>query len=353
MIRTLLILALFAVQMCGMAYANENPVRIRLSTQTPPSMPVMQVLAHFKERVEAESKGAITVEIHDSGKLYSDDQIGKALTGGAVEMGYVNLAQYANIVPGVDIFQLPFVFNSDGLLEAARAPGSEIRAIVDEALLAEAGARALFWVSQGQMVFLSSGKPVSDPGTIEGKIVRAAGPVSEALVAQCGGVPKKIQVTDMPRVYEQRELDVGQHAVVTVAGYKLWSAFDTLTRSNHSSAQYVVAVNEKFWRGLTKQQQDILTAAARAADAEAASQTASNEAKAYQLIAASRMKVAELSKDDLMLWRICSSDVLTEFMQRTGKRGEELMTAYGRLRQQPCCSMKEQDGNTVAALRGR
>ncbi len=335
------VLALSLLLMPGGALAADTPVHIRLSTQSPPNMPVMQVLRHFKERVESESKGGVAIEIFNSGKLYSDDQIGKAVTAGAVEMGYVNLAQYANTVPGVDIFQAPFLFNSEALLTAARAPGSGIRKIIDDAIDTDAQARVLWWISQGQMVVLSRGPSIGDPERIAGRTMRAVGPVSEAFVASCGGVPKKIQVTDMPRVYEQHEVDIGMHAITGVAAYKLWTAFDTLTRTNHASAQFVVVINGKFWNGLTKEQQAIVAGAAQAADPEAASQIAENEVAAYGQIAQSgRLKVVDLTDEELVLWRICSSDVLTQFMDRTGSRGEKLMAAYARLREQPGSNQK-------------
>ena len=147
--------------------------------------------------------------------------------------------------------------------------------------------------------------------------------MSEAFVASCGGNPRKIRVTDMPRVYEQHEVDIGMHAVVTVAAYKLWTVFDTVTRTNHASAQYVVVINDKFWRGLSKERQAIFLAAAQAADSQAASQTGGNEAAAYQLIAKNgHLKVVDLSQDELMSWRICSSDVLVNFVERAGLRGQ-------------------------------
>jgi C4-dicarboxylate-binding protein DctP len=93
---------------------------------------------HFKERVEAASNGSIKIEIHDSARLYSDDGIAQAVTSGAVEMGYVNLARYASTSPATGIFQLPFLFNSEAILGAARAPGSEIRTLIEKAVSAEA-----------------------------------------------------------------------------------------------------------------------------------------------------------------------------------------------------------------------
>jgi C4-dicarboxylate-binding protein DctP len=334
MTRAFAILVLFVMQMSCTVNAEESPVAIRLSTQSPPTMPMVQILVHFKQRVEAKGKGAITIEIFDSGRLYSDDEVGQAVSSGAVEMGYVNLAWYANPVPGVDIFQLPFMFNSDALLAAARAPGSEIRAIVDKAILAQAGARVLMWISQGQLVLVSHGDSVANPDRIAGRTVRSVGPVMEAFVSKCGGTPKKIKVTDVPRVYDQHEVEIGMHSITFVAGYRLWTVFDKLIKTNHASMQFVVAINERVWQGLSPRQRAILTEAARAADIEAASQVAGDEADAYRQIAGDgRLKVESLSDEELMLWRICSSDVLTEYVEHSGSCGRELIAAYARLLQ--------------------
>jgi C4-dicarboxylate-binding protein DctP len=341
MMKAIASLFLFVLLLPGGVLAGDAPVNIRLSTQNPPGAPTIQTLVHFKERVEAASNGSIKIEIYDSAKLYSDDGIAQAVTSGAVEMGYVNLARYASTIPAADIFQLPFLFNSETILSAARAPGSEIRTLIEKAVSAEAGSRVLWWVSQGQMVFLSHNGSVGNPDHFVGKTVRAAGPVSEAVITQCGGKPKDVTLTEVPQIYERREIDVGMHGVVTVASLKLWTVFDTVTRTNHASAQYVVAINDKFWQRLSGQQQAILTEAAHAADIEAVNQIASIEANAYKQIAENGgAKVTGLSDEELMLWRICSSDVLTEFLERAGENGQQLLTAYGRLRQQPCCNQR-------------
>jgi TRAP-type C4-dicarboxylate transport system substrate-binding protein len=48
---------------------------------------------HFKERVEAASNGSIKIEIHDSARLYSDDEIAQAAvtSGRRCRDGSVNL----------------------------------------------------------------------------------------------------------------------------------------------------------------------------------------------------------------------------------------------------------------------
>jgi TRAP-type C4-dicarboxylate transport system substrate-binding protein len=333
MARCYAVLAFFIAQIFY-AHAGEAPVHLRLSTQNPPTMPSFQILTHFKQRVEAASKGGIAIEIFDSGKLYSDDKIGHAVSSGAIEIGFVNQAWYAATIPGVGIFQLPFMFNSDALLAAARTPASEIRTIIDQAILTQEGARVLFWVSQGQIVLVSHNTSLTNPDRIAGKTVRAAGPVMQEFVGKCGGIPKKVKLTDMLSVYERHEVEIGMHPVTVVAGFKLWTVFDKLTKTHHASAQFVVAINEQTWQSLSEGQRAIITEAARAAEIEATDHVGSDEAAAYRQIAEDgRLTVESLTEEELMRWRICSSDVLAEYVNHSGSLGGELIAAYGRLLQ--------------------
>ena len=115
--------------------AEDAPVVIRLTTVTTPTMSTSQSLVHFKERVEAESKGSIQVQIYFSSSLYSDSKASSAVSSGAVEMAYINLHRFSAAVPIANAFQLPFLFNTDALEAAARAPDSEVRKLIDAGLL--------------------------------------------------------------------------------------------------------------------------------------------------------------------------------------------------------------------------
>ncbi len=317
------------------AQAQDTPVTIRFSAQIRPGMPTYQSLQHFKDRVEQASNGSLAVEIHHSAQLFSDVQVGPAVTAGAVEMGYVNLSRYARTLPIADAFQLPFLFNTGEIVHAAIAPGAEIRALIEGALLKQAGSRVLWWVPVGQTVLLSNGSSTASPENIAGKTVRTFGPVTEALVRLCGGHPKDIGGQAQEKAYEKREVDVGAAGISSVAGRKLWRFMDTITRTNHASVLYVIVINEDYWQSLSAAQRNILAGAARAADAEARSIGAAIEANAYKELSEGQgVKIVSLTDDELRRWRICSSEVLEQFLETAGPGGQELMLAYGRLRKE-------------------
>jgi C4-dicarboxylate-binding protein DctP len=314
------------------AWAEDQPRIIRLSTQSPADSPSIQSLVHFKQKVEADSQGGLRIEIYHSGKLYPDGRIGAAVSSGAVEMGYVNLGRYAETILIADAFELPFLFNTAELEKAARAPGSEIRQLIEEAVLSQTGSRVLWWVPEGQIVFFAKGVPVANPERLAGKTVRIVGPMIETAVRMCGGEPKDIAGTEQMKAYERNEVDIGMSSVATVLGRKIYKVMDTVTRTNHASAEFVVVINENVWQSLSNQQRAILAGAADSAGIKASDVIAEIEANANRQLAENGAKVVTLSDDELIAWRICSSDVLTEFMSQTGELGQRLMEAYGRLR---------------------
>jgi C4-dicarboxylate-binding protein DctP len=345
--RAFILIFLFIVLPPANLHAGDAPVTIRLAAQARAGTPAMETLARFKARVEAETKGGITIGIRDTAD--SQDSVGDAVASGGAEMGIVNLSRYAKTIPVADVFQLPFLFNSSAILTAARAPGSEIRSIVEEAILAGANARVLWWVSHGQMLMLSRGAPSSGPESIAGKTVRTMGPVTGALVSHCGGKPVELYGEALREAYAKHQTDFGMSSVTVVVNFEYWQHFDAVTRTNHASAQYVAVINEAFWQRLSDRQRAIIAVAGHAAGEEAAVQLAEVESNAYRLLTEKHgMKAATPSEDELMRWRICSGDVLTQFLDRTGEQGRQLMAAYGRLSQQPCCNQ-----GTVAALPGR
>jgi TRAP-type C4-dicarboxylate transport system substrate-binding protein len=318
--------------------ATAEPVLIRISTQNPITAPTSQTLRHFKERVEAQSDGEIQVAIYDVAKLYSDREVAGAVEDGRVEMGFVVLSRYAQKIPAADVFQLPFVFNSDVIAAAARAPGSDIRQLIDKAILEKVNARVLWWLPQGQNVLISE-SPLTDPDSLAGKKVRTFGPMMESFVRHCGGQPQDISSLAQEKALESRSVDVGMTGVSIMMERKLWRFMHTITRTNHAQIEVVVVMNEDFWQRLSERHKAIVRSAAIDADEEGARLLVESESTAYKMLTENNLaKVVSLSTDEVQLWRFCSSDVLTDFLIQSGHLGHELMLAYGRLRQMPCCN---------------
>jgi C4-dicarboxylate-binding protein DctP len=315
----------------GQCFADDAPLTIRLSTQTPPNGEVFESMRHFKERIETESAGKLRIEIYDSGKLYDSDQIVSAVTAGKVEMGMVNLTRYANTISLADVFSLPFLFSDPHIERRARNPDSEIRHLIDNEIL-KSGARVLWWIPEGSFVMLGKGQGIATPEALAGRTIRTAGQTITDTLKACGGIPKEIPATKQPDAYKVDEVEIGMTSITAVLARKLYLFRNTITRTNHAFLNDVVVINEAFWRTLSESQQKTLLRSAVLADHEAADRIIDFEKRAYdELIQKEGAKVFSLSNDEVQLWRFCSSDVLSNFMERAGFGGRELMAAYARL----------------------
>jgi C4-dicarboxylate-binding protein DctP len=324
--------------------AAEPELVIRFSTQAPPNGQQFQTMKLFKELVEAKSSGKLRVDIYDRGRLFEDGQVAKAVSEGKVEIGHVNLSRYAETILVADAYYLPFMFNDVAVERASRAPDGEIRHIIDEAILAGGGARVLWWIPEGSILLLSKGTSMANPAALAGKTVRQSGPTIAETIRLCGGIPKDVAANQQPVAYATGVVDVGMTSITAVMARDLYKAMDTITRTGHASSNFVVVVNDKFWRSLRTDQRAILEEVAQIADKEAARSLIEFEDAAFKELEAKGVKLVSLTSRELQLWRACSHNVLTDFLGKAGASGETLIHAYAKLRKDPCCNpVQERD----------
>src|SRR5471032_1532658 len=101
--------AIAAPALIGSVRADE-PLRLRLSLDTAPSHLRNVSLKDYLGKVEAASGGKIKTEIFESGQLYPDLAVGKALIQGQVEMAAPGSWTITGIVSDADCFQLPVLY---------------------------------------------------------------------------------------------------------------------------------------------------------------------------------------------------------------------------------------------------
>jgi TRAP-type C4-dicarboxylate transport system substrate-binding protein len=179
---------------------------------------------------------------------------------------------------------------------------------------------------------------MANPEMMVGKTVRISGPTIAETVRLCGGQPKDVAANQQPIAYATGVVDVGMTSITAVMARHLWKSMDTITRTGHAISNFVVVVNEKFWRSLREDQRALLQKIAQVADKEAAKNLIEFEDAAFKELEGKGIKLVTLSTRELRLWRICSSDVLTDFLGKAGESGQKLVDAYARLRQDACCN---------------
>ncbi|MFO1349760.1 MAG: TRAP transporter substrate-binding protein DctP [Gammaproteobacteria bacterium] len=298
---------------------------LRITLQLPIKNILGQNLVAFKNKVEATSNGDLNIEIYDSSQLYKDKEVAQAVSSGAIEMGVASLTLFAGTIPAVDIFYVPFLFSSDAMVGKATAPGSPIRAPLDDAIL-NTGVRVLWWQAFGNTVMLSKGKPLRTPADMKGLKVRVFGKTLGDFVETVGGVPTLISGSEQYLAYQRGTVDAGLTGITSVTSRKLYEVVDTITVANIADIEFLVLINEQVWQGLGPVRQDILATAAREVEQDLRSAMADEERKAFAE-AEQKASVVVLTEQELAAWRQAAEPVKQKYLDNAGELGKKLLDA--------------------------
>ena len=303
--------------------------KMRISLQLPLKSHLGQNLLLFEKEVESRTGGAIDVEIYDSATLYKDKEVPAAVGSGAIESGVASLTRYVGDAPVVDVFYMPFLFNSEDKVRAAVAEGSPVRETI-EAEIAKTGGSVLYWQAYGGAIMLSNGGPIKTPADMKGKKVRVFGKTLGDFVTAAGGAPTLISGSEQYLAYQRGTVDVGMTGVSGVKSRKLWEVMDTITVTNHADIEFVVVVNNDWWNGLSPEIQGHIREAATAAQADVRDKMAEIEAGAYAAAEENGMTVVKLSDADLAAWKAVSQPVYDGYLAAAGEAGRTILDAAGK-----------------------
>ncbi|MEL6207725.1 MAG: TRAP transporter substrate-binding protein DctP [Pseudomonadota bacterium] len=301
-------------------------VTMRISLQLPLKSHLGQNLVLFKDEVESASGGAIAVEIYDSAQLYKDKEVPAAVGSGAIEAGVASLTRYVGDVPAVDVFYMPFLFNTEEKVRAAVAPGSPVRGPIDEAIK-DTGSTVLWWQAYGGAILLSNGGPVKTPEDMQGRKARVFGKTLGDFVTATGGAPTLISGSEQYLACQRGTVDIGMTGVSGVKSRKLWEVMDTITVTNHADIEFIVVVNTDWWEGLTSEQREIIQAAGLKAEADVRDKMATIEAEAYAAAEENGMTIYRPTPDEIDAWRTAAQPVYDGYLEKAGTMGETLINA--------------------------
>jgi C4-dicarboxylate-binding protein DctP len=307
------------------ASSAEAAKTLRITLQLPLKNILGQNLLAFKEKVEADSKGDLKVEIYDSAQLYKDKEVPQAVASGAIEMGVAAHSRFTDTAPAIDVFNVPFMFKDAAATEKATSPGSPIRQAIDAEIL-KTGARVMWWQPFGMAVMLSKGDPIVNPADIKDKKVRVFGKLPGEMVKVTGGAPTLMSGSEQFLAYQRGTVDAGMTGVTAVKSRKLYEVMDNTIVTNHVALEFLVIINEKVWQGLSDDERKIVSTAARAVEKSLRAEYAKIDADTLAWVGKNtKMKVVQLTDEQRAAWRKATEPVLNAYLKQAGGLGEKMV----------------------------
>jgi C4-dicarboxylate-binding protein DctP len=333
------LLCLLGLSLLSAPDVRAQQVKLKATLMVPISHPILGAgLVRFKEEVEKSSNNTVSIEIFDKAQLFGATEVVGAVSSGAVDIGVAASYHFASRIPAIAILDQPFLFNFSALVRAAATPGSEIRSMIDQAILANLGARVLWWQGLGNTVFFSKGKGVADPEQMKGQRVGVNGKALAELVAQCGGHPVELSFERLYDVMKGGGLDMTMGGISAVRVFPLWEFTDIITRTQHVPVEFLLIINERVWQSLDHARRTAIADAAARVELGMRERLSEMETKIAAFASSKGFKIQDLTPDQVVEWRACSAGLIADYMDKNGQFGGKLMAAYGRLRTQPCCT---------------
>ncbi len=302
---------------------------LRISLQLPLKHHLGQNLLDFKQEVEKESNGSLKVEIYPSAQLFKDKEVPQAVASGAIEMGVASLTRFAGTIPAVDIFYVPFMFDSSEKVVEATAAGSNIRKALDDAILGT-GTRVLWWQAYGSSIILSKKNVIKTPADMKGKKVRVFGKTLGETVSIVGGAPTMMSGSKQFLAYQRGTVDAGMTGITAVKSRKLYEVMDFMTLTYDADIEFIVIINEKVWQGLTDAERAVISKAGLRVEKELRDKMGAIEQESLDFVR-DKIEVVDLTDAERAQWREATKPVVKGFEKRAGELGTKIVMEASKL----------------------
>jgi C4-dicarboxylate-binding protein DctP len=235
----------------GAASADE-PMLLRCSLETPPSHARNVVVRDYLGRIEQASGGKIKTQLFESGQLFPDLQVGKALLQGQIEMAVPGTFALTGVVPDADFIQLPVLYGRpinmlhaviDG--KAGKLLGDQIETRLSAHVLGP-------WLDLGFFNWYSTSKPLNSYDDLKGLKIRNNGGAGQAWRTQfMGAIPNTTPLPSVPLALSQGTFDGLITSHETVASGQFWESGIRHALEDHQFVgEYIPMVRLAFWQKL-------------------------------------------------------------------------------------------------------
>ncbi|AKX45144.1 C4-dicarboxylate ABC transporter [Thiopseudomonas alkaliphila] len=255
-----LFLAGLATVAMGAATSFAEVKEYSVSTVLSDAYPWGQAAVKWAELVEERSEGKIKLKIYPNAQLVSGDQTREfsAMRSGLIDMAVGSTINWSTQVPELNLFSLPFLMPDDAAVDAITQgeAGKQVFSAIEKR-----GVMPLAWGENGFREISNSRKPITQPEDLKGLKIRVVGsPLFLDTFNALGANPTQMSWTDAQPALTTGAVD-GQENPLSVfdAARADRASQSHLTLWHYMNDPLIFGVNQRLWRTLSKEDQQLLT----------------------------------------------------------------------------------------------
>jgi len=254
------IAAIAAPALIRKAHADE-PLLLRCSLETVPSHGRNATIRDYLAKIEAAAGGRIKTQLFESGQLFPDLQVGKAMLQGQIEMAVPGTWSITGIIPDADFIQLPILYGR-AIEPVHRAvdgrPGQLVARQIEQRLAAHVIGP---WLDLGFFNWYSTSKPLNSYADLKGLKIRNSGGAGQGWRTQfMGAVPNTTPLPNVALALSQGTFDGLITTNETIASAQFWESGIRHALEDHQFiGEYIPIISLAFWQRLSPALQEIFT----------------------------------------------------------------------------------------------
>ncbi len=205
----------------------------------------------FKDYVEAQSAGDITVTIFPGGQLCGNSiECLLALEGGVMDIYMSTLSGLANVFPEIQVLDLPYIFNDDATVEALYAGPfvDQLR----EGILERVPLRLMtIGNTGGWRNIANTRRQIHTPADMKGlKIRTIASPIQIQLVQALGAAPTPVPWPELYTSLATGVVDGSKNGITDIVSMRFQEHIKFMTMDRHAYMSALWLMNQEKYNAL-------------------------------------------------------------------------------------------------------
>ena len=261
-----LVAATFALGAPTQALAQKTILKFGWTTADSPTDPYTVGAKAFKKAVEANSKGSIEVQLYPNRQLGEEKQVMEAVRFGTVDMTIMTNAVIAQVEPGYQVNDLPFLYSNEE--QARKALDGKLGKELSDRL-AKKNMLVLGYMEGGFRQMVNNKKPVSVPSDVSGVKYRVMqNPMYIDMFTSLGGAAVPMAWGEVFTAVQQGTIDGLEIPVAVIDSSKMYEVTKFLSLTNHTYSMIALLISKRSMDKLTPEQKTAVIEAGKTATAE-------------------------------------------------------------------------------------
>lgn len=300
----------------GGVVADAGSFTVRLGYGLGEGSPMDEGARLFKDIVEARTEGRVSVDLFPSDQLGGNNDRMVQLQSGTLEMTITGTSPAATYVPGLQLFDLPFLFPT------AEAADAVMDGEIGQELMAEfesSGMKGLGFMENGYRQLTNNSRAVSSPDDIDGlKLRTLQSDLQVDLWNTLGANPTPIAFPELFSALEQGVVDGQENPWNTILTQNFFEVQQHGSSTGHVYQPFAVLASKQWWDGLDPSYQALFEEAWGVANEWQRTISREIDTWSRERLIEEGMQITVLSPDELVAFEEAVQPVYEEWGSQIG-----------------------------------